>query len=105
LALKMVLVDMCEMPTIVFDEIDANIGGTTAALVGEKLSTLGKSVQVISITHFPQVALSADSHYRIQKFEQRGRTHSTVEHLESETSRTEEITRMLGGKSVTYSGT
>ena len=95
LAIKMVYCD--DIPTIVFDEIDANIGGKTAQLIGEKLSTLGKSTQVISITHFAQVALSASSHFRIYKFEKEGRTHSSIEQLESLLEKEDEIKRMLGG--------
>ena len=94
LAIKMVYCD--DIPTIVFDEIDANIGGKTAQLIGEKLSILGKSTQVISITHFAQVALSASSHFRIYKFEKEGRTHTSVDELGSLLEKEAEIKRMHG---------
>jgi DNA repair protein RecN (Recombination protein N) len=98
LATKLILADRLESHTLIFDEIDANIGGKTASLVGEKLASLGKTVQVISITHFPQVARFSSSHFCIQKKEKEGRTHSIVEYLETQSQREQEIERMLGGK-------
>lgn len=98
LALQIVLVDKKTVPTLLFDEIDANIGGQTATLIGEKLKHLSKLKQVICITHFPQLAVQADAHFKIQKHETEDRTVSTIELLESQSLKMEEITRMLGGQ-------
>lgn len=98
LAMQILLRDKAKTPTILFDEIDANIGGETATIIGEKLQLLGKTLQVVSITHFAQVALYADTHFCIAKKEKAGRTYSTVNELENSSQKQEEITRMLGGK-------
>jgi DNA repair protein RecN (Recombination protein N) len=82
--------------TVVFDEIDAGIGGTTARAVGERLRALGTDRQVICITHLPQVASLADSHFRIEKDLEGERAVAAVEHLDGEAV-VEEIRRMLGG--------
>lgn len=84
------------LSSIVFDEIDANIGGNTAVLVGEKLKELSLKKQVILITHFPQVARFACRHIKISKKETGGRTFTEIETLE-ESGREEELLRMLGG--------
>ena len=96
LALQAILAGKEKIPTLIFDEIDANIGGDTASIVGEKLREIGKQHQMICITHFPQVAKHADHHLRIFKQEIDGRTISVVEALEQPSSREEELTRMLG---------
>ena len=100
LALQTILVDRALVPTILFDEIDANIGGETAGIVGKKLVAMGKKRQVLCVTHFPQVAILADTHFSILKYEKDGRTLSTIQLLETKAQKTEEITRMLGGKTV-----
>lgn len=97
LALQVTMIESYKTPTILFDEIDANIGGTTATIIGEKLAFLGKSVQVLSITHFPQVANQACAHFVICKSEQNGRTQSTVLKLTTQKEKHKELTRMLGG--------
>jgi DNA repair protein RecN (Recombination protein N) len=84
--------------TLVFDEIDAGIGGNTARVVGERLRALGKSRQVICITHLPQVASLAASHFRLEKDVAGGRATATVQRLDGE-GVVEEIRRMLGGGS------
>jgi len=81
--------------SIIFDEIDANIGGNTAVMVGEKLKLLSLRKQVILITHFPQVARFACHHIKISKKEREGRTYTEIEHLD-ETARESELLRMLG---------
>ncbi|MFV0339063.1 MAG: DNA repair protein RecN [Parachlamydiaceae bacterium] len=83
------------LSTLVFDEIDANIGGTTAAKIGTKLKKLGEKQQVFAVTHFPQVAKSGDHHLHISKKEIQGRTLSTIQWL-SATEREEELQRMSG---------
>jgi len=83
--------------TLVFDEIDAGIGGNTARVVGERLKALGKGRQVVCITHLPQVASLADVHFRLEKDVADGRSLATVERLDGE-GVVEEIRRMLGGE-------
>ncbi|GAB4237873.1 MAG: DNA repair protein RecN [Chlamydiales bacterium] len=95
LALHTILSHQKQVPLMVFDEVDANIGGTTATKVGETLKKLGKKNQVIAITHFAQVATHADWHLRIRKHEREGRTFTLVESLQKE-MREKEIMRMLG---------
>jgi DNA repair protein RecN (Recombination protein N) len=82
--------------TVVFDEIDAGIGGNTARAVGEKLRQLGTERQLICITHLPQVASQANAHFRIVKESARGSSKATVERVDGE-ELVAEIVRMLGG--------
>ncbi|HEV7483569.1 MAG TPA: DNA repair protein RecN [Solirubrobacterales bacterium] len=84
--------------TLVFDEIDAGIGGNTARVVGERLKALGKGRQVVCITHQPQVASLADAHFRLEKDVAEGQSFASVERLDGEDV-VEEIRRMLGGES------
>ncbi|HET6997814.1 MAG TPA: DNA repair protein RecN [Solirubrobacterales bacterium] len=83
--------------TLVFDEIDAGIGGNTARVVGERLKALGKGRQVLCITHLPQVASLADTHFRLEKDVADGQAFATVERLDGE-GVVGEIRRMLGGE-------
>ncbi len=102
LALKSVAAGAGESKTLVFDEVDAGIGGRVADVVGEKLKSLSRSHQVICVTHLPQIASFADSHFRIEKSEERGRTHTSVRPLDRK-GRVDEIARMLAGSEVTES--
>jgi DNA repair protein RecN (Recombination protein N) len=86
--------------TLVFDEIDAGIGGRAAEAVGKKLKSLAKANQVLCITHLPQIASFADHHYLIEKREASGRTKTSVRLLTPE-QRTEEVARMLSGAKLT----
>jgi DNA repair protein RecN (Recombination protein N) len=95
LALHVLLAGKEKIGTLIFDEIDANIGGTTASLMGEGLKALGKSLQILSITHFPQVAKCAEHHLQIAKSAINGRTLSQVTYL-SPDAREEELARMSG---------
>ncbi len=97
LALKTVLAAQDEIPVLVFDEIDANVGGETAAVVGEKMAHLARRRQVICITHLPAVAASATSHFLVTKRSEGGRTISEITPLEG-APRVQEIARMLGGQ-------
>lgn len=97
LALKIILAEKEGLPTLIFDEVDANIGGETATLIGQKLKTLGKKSQVIAITHFPQVARYADHHLQISKKEANGRTLTEIHSLKP-TEKETELLRMLGGE-------
>jgi DNA repair protein RecN (Recombination protein N) len=83
--------------TLVFDEIDAGIGGNTARVVGERLKALGKGHQVLCITHLPQVASLADIHFRLEKRVAKGESLASVERLDGE-GVVAEIRRMLGGE-------
>jgi DNA repair protein RecN (Recombination protein N) len=98
LALKTVLAAEDEVPVLVFDEVDANIGGETANAVGEKMAQIAKKRQVLCITHLPQVAAHASLHYLVDKRVENGRTISTITHL-SDKQRVTELARMLGGQS------
>ncbi len=86
-------------PGLVFDEVDAGIGGRVADVVGRKLRTLGSAFQVLCITHLPQIAAYADSHFQIEKKVERGRTRTTVVRLD-ERRRVDELARMLGGEAI-----
>ena len=94
LALKTVLADADDIPTVVFDEIDMNIGGETAHGVGEKLRALGKHRQIFCISHLAQVAARADHHYQVVKISEKGRTFSRIVPLVDPVP---ELARMLGG--------
>ena len=102
LALKVVLADRGSAPTLVFDEIDTGVGGAVADAIGVRLARLAKRVQVIAVTHAPQVAARADRHYLISKDAlDRGRRMVTrVAELAAERRR-EEIARMLAGAEIT----
>lgn len=100
LAIKTVLADSDDIPTLIFDEIDTGISGRTAQMVSEKLSYIAKSHQVICITHLPQIAAMADSHYEIAKTAADGRTTTTIRPL-AEAEMVEELARLLGGAKIT----
>ena len=86
--------------TLIFDEVDAGIGGEVADVVGRKLQQLGERFQVICITHLPQIAARASTHFHIEKSVRGRRTVTTVQRLDS-AGRIEEIGRMIGGRTVT----
>ena len=100
LALKVVLVAGGSVPTLVFDEVDSGVGGATAAAVGERLARVAERVQVLVITHSPQVAARGAAHLRVAKQEARGRATTNVLTLDP-AERREEIARMLAGETVT----
>jgi DNA repair protein RecN (Recombination protein N) len=87
-------------PGLIFDEVDAGIGGRAADVVGRKLRALGSAFQVLCITHLPQIAAYADSHFQIEKRIDRGRTRTTVRRLDA-AGRIDELARMLGGSVIT----
>jgi DNA repair protein RecN (Recombination protein N) len=96
LAIKQVLAAADHTPTLVFDEVDAGIGGRTADPVGRSLWSLARDHQVLVVTHLPQIAAHADAHFRIAKRERDGRTITEVERLDRE-GRIVELAAMLGG--------
>ncbi|OFW12194.1 MAG: hypothetical protein A3F69_04355 [Acidobacteria bacterium RIFCSPLOWO2_12_FULL_66_10] len=87
-------------PGLIFDEVDAGIGGRVADVVGRRLRTLGSAFQVLCITHLPQIAAYADTHFQIEKGVEEGRTRTTVRRLGDE-GRVDELARMLGGEAIT----
>jgi DNA repair protein RecN (Recombination protein N) len=98
LALKTVLAAEDEIPVLVFDEVDANVGGETAHAVGEKMRHLGKHRQVLCVTHLPQVAAQAQAHFEVTKESKGGRTISRIRLL-PDADRVTELGRILGGQS------
>jgi DNA repair protein RecN (Recombination protein N) len=87
-------------PGLIFDEVDAGIGGRVADVVGQKLRSLGGTFQVLCITHLPQIAAAADVHFQIEKRVAGGRTKTSVARLD-DNGRVEELSRMLGGSGIT----
>ncbi|MFC7334113.1 DNA repair protein RecN [Rhodocista pekingensis] len=100
LALKVVLAQLGTVPTLVFDEVDTGIGGAVADAVGERLARLGRALQVLVVTHSPQVAARGGHHWQVRKKAAAGRTVTEVAALDA-TQRREEIARMLSGAEVT----
>lgn len=96
LALKSVLAEQDRVPVLIFDEVDANVGGQTAVAVGQRLRRLARSHQVLCITHLPQVAAAGDRHFQVEKTVADGRTIARLEEL-AERRRLDELARMLGG--------
>ena len=101
LAVKAVLARHDRIPLLVFDEIDANIGGEIANAVGKKLAQVGDTHQLIAITHLPQVAVYGQTHFAVSKSVRTHRTFTEISQL-APPARTEEIARMLGGKDLTH---
>ena len=100
LALKVILANTDPVPVLVFDEVDAGIGGAVASAVGERLAKLGQEAQVLVVTHSPQVAAQANNHFVVKKLQSEASTSTTVEMLD-DGARVEEIARMLSGETVT----
>jgi DNA repair protein RecN (Recombination protein N) len=100
LALKTILVAGDNIPTLVFDEVDAGIGGAVAEEIGKRLKQVAVKRQVFCITHLPQIASMADNHYGVAKSVKEDRTHTEVRLLKDK-ERVDEIARMLGGKTIT----
>ena len=100
LAIKTVMADADEIESLIFDEIDSGISGRTAQMVAEKMNVLGRNHQIICITHLPQIAAMADSHYLIEKKVENNETHSRIFKLNKDES-VHELARMLGGVEIT----
>ncbi|HSO67538.1 MAG TPA: DNA repair protein RecN, partial [Desulfatirhabdiaceae bacterium] len=100
LGLKAILAETESVETVIFDEVDAGIGGGVADVVGKKLCDLSRQYQVICITHLPQIARFGHIHFSISKQIRDGRTLTTIEPL-TESGRVMEIARMLGGENLT----
>ena len=100
LAIQMIAAQRGATPTLLFDEVDVGIGGSTAALVGQMLRNLGERLQLFCVTHQPQVASCAHYHFRVEKYTEAEKTFSRVIPLESN-DKIDEIARMLGGLTIT----
>jgi len=100
LAIKSLVLAPGDIPTLLFDEVDAGIGGGVAEIVGKKLKKVAASHQVICVTHLPQIAALADTHYVVHKEVIKGQTVTKVKELEDD-ERVDEIARMLGGLKIT----
>ncbi|MGL5347414.1 MAG: DNA repair protein RecN [Peptostreptococcaceae bacterium] len=100
LAFKTILADIDGIDTLVFDEIDTGISGIAAQIVGEKLSNIGKKKQIICITHLPQIAANADTHYCIEKTTANDRTYTIIKKLDHKQKR-DEIARLIAGSNIT----
>lgn len=100
LAFKNVISSCDNIPTLIFDEIDAGISGITASIVGRKLKEIARHHQIICITHLPQIAACGDSNYRIYKETDEEKTYTNIQKL-SDSGRVEEIARLLGGTTIT----
>lgn len=100
LAVKTVIAGLDEIPVLIFDEIDANLGGETGRDVGEKLKSVAEHHQVIAITHLPQSAVFGDRHMVVEKSVVGGRTRSSIREVEGD-ERVREVARMLGGEKAT----
>lgn len=100
LAIKSLVLTRGDIPTLLFDEVDAGIGGSVAEMVGNKLKNVADSHQVICVTHLPQIAALANFHYVVEKEIAKGRTFTKVKKL-SDRDRVSEVARMLGGIKVT----
>ena len=99
LALKVALIDVKSVPTIIFDEIDTGVSGSTSDAIGKRLRTLAKASQILVVTHQPQIASKADSHLKISKSEIGGKVKTKIEILDKD-SKIDEIARMLSGEEI-----
>ena len=89
-----------EEKTLIFDEVDAGIGGRVADLVGRRLQDLAGKHQVICITHLPQIATYADRHFLVEKIVRKGSARTDIKHID-DSERVQELARMLGGATIT----
>jgi DNA repair protein RecN (Recombination protein N) len=102
LAIKTAMAGRAGVPTLIFDEVDAGLGGRAAATVARKLAELATHYQVLVISHLPQIASKGDTHFRIEKSNDQARVRTTLQLLGDE-ERVEEVARMISGDQVTES--
>lgn len=103
LAIQVITSKVSRVPTLIFDEVDAGIGGRVAEMVGTLLKQLGSTHQILCITHLPQVAAMGDHHWLITKINDMKHTQGISSHIQdlNQQERIEEIARMLGGATIT----
>jgi DNA repair protein RecN (Recombination protein N) len=100
LAIKNLLRTSKALPTVIFDEIDSGVSGEIALKMGNILKAFSTTTQIINITHLPQIAAKGDAHFLVYKYEQKGRTFTSVRKL-GEQERVEELAKMVGGENLT----
>ena len=100
LAMKNVLAEQDQVQTLVFDEVDTGVSGRAAQKVAEKMARISRRKQVLCVTHLPQLAAMADTHFSVEKGERDGRTYTNVQRLDRE-QRKQELARLTGGSHVT----
>ena len=100
LAMKNVLAEQDQVPTLIFDEVDTGVSGRAAQKVAQKLSNVAANKQVLCVTHLPQIAAMGDTHMLIAKSERDGRTYTTVTALDHP-GRMQELARIIGGANIT----
>ena len=100
LAMKNVLAEQDQVPTLIFDEVDTGVSGRAAQKVAEKLRSVARNKQVLCVTHLPQIAAMGDTHMLIAKSERDGRTYTTVTPLDH-AGRMQEVARIIGGANIT----
>jgi len=100
LAMKNVLAEQDQVPTLIFDEVDTGVSGRAAQKVAQKLRSVAKNKQVLCVTHLPQIAAMGDTHMLISKSERDGRTYTTVTPLDHD-GRVREVARIIGGANIT----
>lgn len=100
LAIKTILADVDQIPTLIFDEVDTGVSGKAAQMVGQKLSLIAKNHQVLCITHLPQIASMSDNHYLIEKNVEGNKTKTSIRRLDNE-GKMHEVARILGGMKIT----
>jgi DNA repair protein RecN (Recombination protein N) len=100
LAIKNLLRKSRELPTIIFDEIDTGVSGEVAIKMGNILKAFSASAQIINITHLPQIAAKGDSHFVVFKYENEGKTFTSIRKLEND-ERVEELAKMVSGEDIT----
>ena len=99
LALKNVLAENDDVTTLIFDEVDTGVSGRAAQKVAEKMAAIAGHVQVLCVTHLPQIAAMADTHFSVEKGEKGGRTYTNVTALETE-GRKRELARLTSGEHI-----
>ena len=99
LSIKSIIASRIQLPTIIFDEIDTGVSGKVANQMGQMMADISQNIQVLAITHLPQVAAKGNAHYKVYKFDDEQATHTSVSKL-SEEERIDELAQMLSGSAV-----
>ena len=99
LAIHYLLSRKQNLPTVIFDEIDTGVSGEVASKIGNHLKRMGENMQLMAITHLPQVAASGDHHYVVEKYDEKGKTKTTINELTKE-ERIDEVARLMSGEEI-----